>query len=364
MSKQLVQQTIQQLLLNGTIAFFLVGGNSSIAQEEQIKESMPAAKASETPAETTAEEIAAEDKGGDWQAAISEVSEQFKAHYKNGDAKALAALFAESGEFIDSERVLYSGREDIAVEFAALFEAIPDRKMELVVDSVRQVADSVVVEDGHAWIQIGEGGTTTVSQYCSVLVRINDQWKIASLRDVKSEFASASDRLNALDWMIGEWMDESETGVVEYEFGWSEDNNYILGSYQIRNNEDEDFTGSVRIGWDAANKQFKSWLFDSEGGVTVGHWNPIEEGWIIKNSGTRSDGEVGSSTNYYQVINDERVIWKSFDRHVGGEKKPDVEVTLVRKPPVPGGNNSDNAKVETESEIEVEESGESKEEKK
>jgi uncharacterized protein (TIGR02246 family) len=336
MSKHLVQQLIQI----GMMAIFLVAGNFTFAQETQTEDSSSTVQAAETATEEPASKTTLKKTKGEWQAAVAEVGEQFKAHYATGDAKAIAAMFTEAGEFIDSERVVYSGRKDIEVEFGALFEVIPVRKMELVVDSVRQVADSVVVEDGHAWIQIGEAATT-VSQYCSVLVRDGDQWKIASLRDIKSEYASASDRLSSLDWIIGEWIDESDSGVVEYEFGWSEDNNFILGSYQIRNIEEEDFNGSVRIGWDAANKQFKSWLFDSEGGVSIGYWNPIDEGWIIKNTGTRSDGVVGSSTNYYQLVEDGRVLWKSFDRHVGGEKKPDVEVTLVRKPPVPGGEDAD-----------------------
>ena len=266
----------------------------------------------------------------------AEIGEKFTAAYEAGNAQALAALFTESGEFIDSERVVYVGRENIEAEFAALFEAVSDQKMELVVDSARQVSEGVVIEDGHAWIQRGDGSSTTVSQYCSVMVKQGQEWKIASLRDIKSDYASNADRLDGLDWILGQWIDESDEGIVQYEFAKSADENFIVGSYVLENKEEEGFSGTIRIGWCPLNKQYKSWTFDSEGGVSVGHWNPIDEGWMIKHSGTRSDGVAGSSTNYYQQDGENRIVWKSFDRHVGGEKQPDVEVTLVRMPPAPG----------------------------
>ncbi len=271
-----------------------------------------------------------------WEQEVSQLGAMFKQHYEAGNAEALAALFTDSGEFIDAERTVYSGRESIQAEFGALFETSAERKMELVVDAVRQVSEGVVIEDGHAWLQMDAESSTTVSQYCSLMVRVGEQWKIASLRDIESDFASPADRLDSLSWMLGDWIDESDAGVVEYSFSRSDDNNYIVGTYLMRNKEEDDFTGSIRIGWNPARKQFQSWTFDSEGGVATGHWDEIEAGWIIKNSGIRADGVVGTATNYYEIVDDGRVLWKSFDRHVGGEKQDDVEVTLVRKPPVPG----------------------------
>lgn len=263
----------------------------------------------------------------------------FKKNYEAGDAAGIAGMFGETGEFIDSQQVVYTGPANIEAEFAALFEMTQDRKIELVIDSVRSVSKGVLIEDGHAWIQTGENAVTTVSQYTTVLVQQGNDWKIASLRDIKSEFASATDRLQVLDWMIGGWIDESEAGIAEYDFGWSEDGSYILGSYRIQDKEADDFTGTLRIGWCPVKKQFQSWTFDSEGGVAFGAWDSIPEGWIIKTTGTRSDGVAGSSTNYYERGEDGKIIWKSFDRHVGGEKQPDVEVVLVRKPPQPGALN-------------------------
>lgn len=271
---------------------------------------------------------------------ISEsVASDFKKNYEAGDASAIAGMFSKAGEFIDSQQVVYSGPSDIEAEFSALFEVSEDRKIELVIDSVRAVAQGLLIEDGHAWIQSGKNSVTTVSQYTTVLVKEGDAWKIASLRDIKSEFASAADRLQVLDWMMGGWIDESEAGVAEYDFGWSEDGSYILGSYRIQDERAEDFTGTLRIGWCPVKKQFQSWTFDSEGGVSFGTWDAIPEGWIVKTTGTRSDGVSGSSTNYYERGDDDKIIWKSFDRHIGGEKQPDVEVVLVRKPPQPGASN-------------------------
>ena len=269
----------------------------------------------------------------------AQLAAEFKANYESGNAEGISNLFADDGEFIDSQRVVYSGRENIKAEFAALFEGSQERQIELVIDSVRPVASGLILEDGHAWIQSGDDKTTTVSQYISVMVKQGDAWKIASLRDVKSEFASTADRLNSLSWIVGDWIDESEAGITEYTFGWSADGSFLMGSYHIQNKDSDDVKGDIRIGWCPITKQFKSWTFDSDGGVFVGHWNPIPEGWVIKTTGTRSDGVSGSSTNYYEQAGEGKIIWKSFDRHVDGEKQEDVEVMLIRKPPAPGRAN-------------------------
>ncbi len=289
----------------------------------------------------------------DWESAIAGLGSQFQKAYVDGNAEALSQLFTEQGEFIDSERLLYKGREDIKAEFAALFEDTTDRKIEVIADSVRQVATGVVIEDGYVWIQVGGDTATVVSQYASVYVREADNWKIASLRDIKSEFASPGDRLESLKWIIGEWIDESDDSVVEYRFDWSQEGNFIVGEFELKSLGNPEVSGTIRIGWDPAAKQFKSWLFDSDGGVSIGHWTPIEEGWMIKTTATRSDGETGSTTNYYEVDDNDRIIWKSFDQYVGDEKQADVQVTLVRKPPTPkpaaglGSSNSTGAAATT-----------------
>jgi uncharacterized protein (TIGR02246 family) len=270
-----------------------------------------------------------------WQTAIQNAGQVLAKAYESGDAAALADLFALEGEFIDADRMVYSGHDAIAEEFQAFFEASPVRKMSATVDSVRQVAPGVVVEDGRVTVDRGENRPMFLSRYTATYALVEGHWKIASLRDLSGEFASAGDRLYPLQWLIGEWVDESAEGVAERSFYWSEDGNYILGEYSHHADGQLKLSGTFRIGWDPQHQQIKSWIFDSEGGHILGRWSPLDEGWIVNLTGVGADGATGSATNFIVPHDENRIVWKSTNRVVDGESTPDVEVTLVRKPPQP-----------------------------
>ena len=52
-------------------------------------------------------------------------------------------------------------------------------------------------------------------------------------------------------------------------------------------------TGQQRIGWDPLARQFKSWVFDSQGGFGEGEFSHDGDAWLIKARGVRSDGRPG-----------------------------------------------------------------------
>lgn len=90
--------------------------------------------------------------------------------------------------------------------------------------------------------------------------------------------------------------------------------------------------GTQIIGWDAAEGQIRSWVFDSEGGFGSGVWNRVGNQWIVKTVSTLADGSRGSATNVYTLVGDGVYRWKSVDRQLNGELLPDIdEVTVHRQ---------------------------------
>jgi uncharacterized protein (TIGR02246 family) len=290
-------------------------------------------------ASTQARDAAESGAAGDVPQAIASRTQAFVDAYNRGDAAAIAQMFTERGEFIDVSQTVYSGRDAILEEFTAFLDVEPRKTLTVDVDSVRPLTDSLCVEDGRITIIQGdlETGPAYVSRYTSIYVREGNAWKIASLRDLSAEAVSPGDHLQALQWMIGEWVSETEEGLVQHSIYWADDGNYILGDFEIRDVGDLGLTGSYRVGWDPQAKQIRTWIFDSAGGFLTGTWSVLEEGWMVKLSGVRPDGAAGSSTNYYLPQSDDRILWRSTDRVVDGEPYEDVEVALVRQPPAPAG---------------------------
>ena len=94
-------------------------------------------------------------------------------------------------------------------------------------------------------------------------------------------------------------------------------------------------SGTQRIGWDAGRKQFRTWVFDDQGGFAEGLMSRDGDRWIVKVTGIRSDGQAVSATNAITVLGKDRLLWETFERTVGrGDPRTD-RFTLVRRAPTP-----------------------------
>ena len=83
-------------------------------------------------------------------AAIHAESQTFVAAFNKGDAKAVAALWTEDGEYIDDTGRSFVGREAIEEGYAEFFAGNPNAKIQITIDSLRLLSDDTAIEDGRA----------------------------------------------------------------------------------------------------------------------------------------------------------------------------------------------------------------------
>jgi uncharacterized protein (TIGR02246 family) len=255
------------------------------------------------------------------------------------DAKALAAVFAADGELVNQEGHAVRGREAIARTFAAIFQAHPKLHIGVTVQSIRFVSPTVAIEDGISTITHKSGQGTEHNRYMVVHVKQDDKWQMASTRDLPDEELEAADGLAQLEWMIGEWVDESPTALVITTYRWDHQRSSILSEFKIQVGGQPAMTGTQRINWDPCTKKLHSWVFDSEGGFAEGVWTRSGNQWIVKMTGTKRDGSVASATNVTTQVTKDRMTWQSRDRVVGDDLLPNIEkVVIVRKPPQPAAS--------------------------
>jgi uncharacterized protein (TIGR02246 family) len=267
------------------------------------------------------------------------LGEQFAEAFNRADADALAALFAPQAELVDEAGNLYRGREAIAEILGRFFEAFPGAKVAREVEEVRPVGPSLAIEDGVLTIT-SKDEETARNRYLAVLVKSGDSWQIASMRQTAEEAPpTARDFLEPLAWLVGDWVGEGADQDVSLSFRWSDDGNYLLGSYSIEAQAEGEGRASLatnqRIGYDAAHQVIRSWNFDSDGGFSEGRWSTDGSAWVVKSELVLPEGLTGSATFYLSPVDEDKFVWSSLDRVVGGEVQPDVEVTIVRKPPTP-----------------------------
>lgn len=255
------------------------------------------------------------------------------------DAEAISSLFTEDAEYVDAEGVVFHGRSTIENELAISFEVSPPGQLSLLLTSIRPIADQVIVEEGVSVFTVKEEGddeaTTSRVPYTATHVRqVDGSWKIASVRELSQAEMSPHDQLQALSWLLGAWHEDVDGMIISTEWKWAENNNFLVGEFEIRRSIGRTLTGTHRIGWDAERRQFRSWIFESNGAAFDGWWRANEDGsWSLDTSGVDAQGVRRSSSTTYARDGDNAIIVILEHQVVDGESRGGSAHRIVRKPP-------------------------------
>jgi uncharacterized protein (TIGR02246 family) len=259
--------------------------------------------------------------------------------YNNADAKALAARFTEDAEVVEEDGYRYQGRPLIEERLTETFAENKGAKMAIEIESIRILNPDAVKEEGHTIVTPAKGGAATHRRYTVLLVKREGRWLLSSVREEHEPMLSPHVHLQSLEWMVGDWLDEGADSVVRVNCRWSEDQNFLIRTFQVKHQGKDVMTVTQRIGWDPVARQVRSWEFDSEGGFGEGKWGQEGERWVIKHTATRPEGTTVTATNTLLRERPDLVRWTSADRVVGSESIPDEEsYVFVRVPPPPPGH--------------------------
>jgi uncharacterized protein (TIGR02246 family) len=255
----------------------------------------------------------------------------------SGDAKSVATLFTADAEYVDERGNLASGRNAIEEVMTSLFSDNPGCEIEIEIISIRFVSPGVAIEDGITAFTSSEEAQPINSLYSAVHVKENGKWMVASVREhAPKDRRQFRAQLQQLDWLQGEWVDESEDALVVFSCEKAKGGNFLIRNFVIQVAGQEALSGKQRIGWDPIAERIRAWTFDSEGGFNDGYWHREEDRWVLKSSGFTANGQTASATSIYTPLNESRMTWQSVDREIDGIAQPDSEiVTIVRRSPKP-----------------------------
>ena len=267
------------------------------------------------------------------EAAIRKAVESYVAAFNQGDAKALAAMWAPEAVYtnpLSDEQVV--GREAIEKQFVDIFAQAKGVKLEAKTDSIQFISPSVAVEHGTAKV-IRPDQAPEESEYTAVYVKRDAQWLLDRVTEEEVPVVTSHyEQLKDLEWMIGRWVDEDDEDTVVTECNWTKNNNFITRSFTVQVRDQIGMAGMQIIGWDPSTKQIRSWVFDSDGGFGQGTWKKNNNRWYSQQSGVLPDGRKSSSVNIITYVDDNTCTLQSVNRTVDGELLPNVEeVKLVKE---------------------------------
>jgi uncharacterized protein (TIGR02246 family) len=257
----------------------------------------------------------------------------FTEAYNKRDVKAIVKLFADDCVLTDVHGDTTTGLKELEEELKDTFAADPDAKISASVDLLQVVSPDVIIEEGKT-TYFPDGKTLTAeTEYQATHVKRGDKWVMTRVRSFNRVVMSPYDMLRELEWLVGDWVDTSEDGIVESSYRWDINKAFLLHDFTVRVQGKKVITGSQRIGRDALTKQVKGWVFDSDGGYAESLWSFVDDAWVIKTKGVRSDGKVVTVTNQLTQLAKDRYRFDSADRIVGDERMPNISVFAVRRPP-------------------------------
>jgi uncharacterized protein (TIGR02246 family) len=328
-------ELLMAILPKTALPTLLAGAFITLACVQQPGESLKPAGAQEL---ATSKEQPGETQVSKKEKPFWDNAQAFVDAYARRDAEAIGALFSEDAVFLDEFGQRIEGRKAIVEMARAAFAADPDLAIHaMYLENVRFTSPTVAVEEGIVVTSDSASGPQFPSRYVAVHVRTGDgKWRINTFKDFPREEGERLKNLAQLAWLVGDWVHESLDARVHSKCAWSEDGNYLIERFTASTSGGGQLAGEQRIGWDAANRQLRSWTFDSEGGFFQRTWSRQGEQWIAKTTGVTGDGQPVSATAVYAMPNRETIVWRYRDLKVGGADAEDIQpVVMTRRPPQP-----------------------------
>jgi uncharacterized protein (TIGR02246 family) len=276
---------------------------------------------------------AANQQKGDKEAIFNN-AKAFVDAFEKGDAKTVAAFWAEDGDYVDLTGRRLQGRPAIENGFKDFFTENKGLKLRIDVNSVRFVTPDTAIEDGTTSVIPPDGTPPNQTRYSNVHVKKDGQWVLQSVREAPYTPPGNYEHLRGLEWAIGEWVDEGdgpEIGHVSFE--WSPDGNFLISIQDVTVKDTSVSRATEWIGWDPATSQVHSWSFVADGSIGENTWSNEGDQWIIKTNAILPNGKKLAATNIITRNGPDAITWQSKDRTLDGKALPDVtEIKMKRVP--------------------------------
>jgi uncharacterized protein (TIGR02246 family) len=247
-----------------------------------------------------------------------------------GDAKGLAALWAEDGEYVDEDGYQTKGRKEIEQRMARTFSQDGRPQVQMAADTVKFLAPTVALVEGTVERE-HDGQTRPASHFSLVFVKGDSGWLLTRVAERVLVATSNYEKLRHFDWIIGDWDAKSTAASVHMKAEWVPSKNFILCKYETKKADGGHSIDMQIIGWDPILNQPRSWHFDSSGGFGQGLWSKVSNQWICDTTAVESDASETKARNVITVTSPNAFTWSSTNRSLDGMAVGDAPSLSVER---------------------------------
>jgi uncharacterized protein (TIGR02246 family) len=260
--------------------------------------------------------------------AVEATAKAFVTAYDAGNAKAVAALWTTNGEYSVGTQTA-KGRAEIQKLYDYHFRAHPGSKIQVRIDSVRNVAPNLLLEEGVATVS----GTSTASAYTAIHTKVDGKWLMASVRESEIPLPAAPESLEELGSLIGTWKAQGDAADVTVKFEWMHDKHFLRAETTVHpTGKTEGLSGGMQIiGVEPLSGRIVSWFFTADGGHSSGVWMKSANRWLINLQGASAEGAITTATNIFYQPHADVLSWQSVDRMIDGQSLPNTEEIVLER---------------------------------
>jgi uncharacterized protein (TIGR02246 family) len=272
------------------------------------------------------------DAPGSSDEAIHKMLMDYVAAYNKRDTDAASRYFAADAVVTDASGNIFRGRDAIRDALDKITKSGKSMRLEAEVVSCRALVPDACSVEVATTIKPADG--LPVQTKCHLVVTKRDgQWLIAEARESAATTATDSSRpLDQLAWMVGEWVDTSDRVDVRINCEWFANKHFLVRSFTVMTDGELDLRGTEIVGYDAAAKQIRSWVFDSDGTFSEGTWAQQGKTWTETMKGVLADGHRASAIHSFVPVDANTYVFSSTNREVGGQVQPSIsEIKMVRQ---------------------------------
>lgn len=263
---------------------------------------------------------------------IGKALEDFVTAFNEKNAEKLAACWTETATHTDRETgERTEGRAAIQADFTEIFAAQPTIKLSATLTRVKLITADVAQVEGLSNVISGDG-VPVESVFTAIVTRSGDKWLFDSIEETAAPVpATPADALQQLEWLIGEWADESGDVKVRTTFRWSANRAFLLRSFVADSADGNALEGTQVIGWDANLQQIRSWTFNSDGSFGASTWSKNGNSWMAKSSQTSANGDISSGTYVLEQVDENSFTLQLIGHEINGELQPASATATIKR---------------------------------
>ncbi|QDU90354.1 hypothetical protein Pla175_37580 [Pirellulimonas nuda] len=265
--------------------------------------------------------------------AVRAASKAYTDAARRGDVGAMAKMWTERGDYIDSQGYRFNAQAMLRPQPGAPAAAPGGSTAAPAVQStLRMVTPDVAIEDGKIGSITMPDGSRVGGRFTAVWVRRDGKWLLDGVREAAAEAPPLSEKLMPLAWLLGEWAGQADDTTLLMSAHPSDGGNYIVREFLVKGDARESIGGEQRIGWDPESKRIKVWSFDSQGGAGEGFWRQAGDTWVLDTAHVLPDGTKTTTSNVYTPQDADRFVWEVKPAAVDGARLPAMRVEFRRAP--------------------------------